>query len=84
MRQEEIEINFYGVKSSSNSQEAPVIKADFTPDQNNHLKKPDRPLSYLGFVGLSLLIFPSNMHVELSQNFCLVPLVTFYHRIVRF
>ena len=32
------------------------------PDQNKHLKKNDRASSYLGFVGLSLLLFPSNMH----------------------
>ena len=68
---------FYDVKSSSSSPGAPGIKADFTPDRNKHLKKNDRPSSYLGFVGLSLLLFPSNMHVQFSQQFCLVPLVIF-------
>ena len=71
---------FCGVKSSSSSPGAPRIKADFTPDRNKHLKKDDRPSSYLGFVGLSLLLFPSNMHAQPDLTTFLLglaPLVTF-------
>ena len=69
---------FYGVKSSSSSPGAPGIKADLTLDRNK--QKKDRPSSYLGFVGLSLLLFPSNMHVQPDLTtflLGLVPLVTF-------
>ena len=71
---------FYGVKSSSSSPGASGIKADFTPDRNKYFLKKDRPSNYLGFVGLSLLLFPSNMHAQPHLTtflLCLVPLVKF-------
>ena len=68
--------------TSSTSPGAPGIKLDFTPDRNE--QKVDSLSSYLGFVGLSLLLIPSNMYAQLAQYFCLVPLVTFYHHIVPF
>ena len=77
--QEEIETTFFcGVKSSSSFPGAPGIKADFTPDRNKQEK--DRPSSYLRFVRLSLLLFPSNMNAQPDRTtflLCLVPLVTF-------
>ena len=50
---------FYSVKSSSSSQGAPGTKADSVHQTE----------SYLLFVGLSVLLFPSSMHVQLSQIF---------------
>ena len=76
---------FYGVKSSSSSPGAPGITADFALDRNKHFfKKVDSLSSYLGLVGLALLLFPSNMYAQLSQHFCLVRLVTFYDHTVGF
>ena len=50
---------FYSVKSSSSSQGAPGTKADSVHQTE----------SYLLFVELSVLLFPSSMHVQLSQIF---------------
>ena len=70
------------MSTSSTSPRVPGTKPDFTPDRNE--QKIASLSSYLGFVGLSLLLIPSNMYAQLKQYFCLVPLVTFYHHIVPF
>ena len=70
---------FYGVKSSSSSPGAPgYIVTDFTPDRNKHLKETLPAFKLLRFCRTLVTLFPSNMHVQLAQHFCLVPLLSHF------
>ena len=64
------------MSTSSTSPRVPGTKPDFTPDRNE--QKIASLSSYLGFVGLSLLLIPSNMYAQLKQYFFALSLLSHF------